>query len=275
VICHNTVSGFRDCISTLEGRYAVDQQCIDIYHNDIYAGSDDGIEADFTMGNCRVYRNRLTNCFIGLSSQPGLGGPTYFVRNVMYNIIGAAYKLYRNSVGDVVLHNTVVKTGDAAACPAGAVWSQAYFRNNLAVGGGTVGKYGAYGNGQGLAASFPAADATCDFDHNGYGVIGRPFQGNIGGKVFDSLESLRRNTPEKHGVQVDLRVFAAPVLLPDPPVREYLPPDLRLRPGSAAVDAGQPIANINDSYAGAAPDLGAYELGQRLPVYGPRNPPPP
>ena len=58
-------------------------------------------------------RNRITNCFMGISSQPSLGGPTYFVRNVMYNVVLHAFKLHRGSVGDVGLHNTVVKNGDA------------------------------------------------------------------------------------------------------------------------------------------------------------------
>ncbi len=64
------------------------------------------------MGNARIMRNRITNCFIGLSSQPGLGGPTYFIRNVMYNLINTPFKLARGSQGDIVLHNTVVKVGD-------------------------------------------------------------------------------------------------------------------------------------------------------------------
>ena len=46
--------------------------------------------------------------------------------------------------------------------------------------------------------------------------------------------------------------------------------DFRLKPGSKAVDAGLRLANINDDFTGQAPDLGAYEVGKPLPVYGPR-----
>jgi len=46
--------------------------------------------------------------------------------------------------------------------------------------------------------------------------------------------------------------------------------DLRLKEGSAAVDAGEVLPNINDGFAGKVPDLGAYELGADLPPYGPR-----
>jgi hypothetical protein len=47
--------------------------------------------------------------------------------------------------------------------------------------------------------------------------------------------------------------------------------DFRLRPGSAAVDRGAFIANVTDDYTGNAPDLGALELGQPVPHYGPRS----
>ena len=60
------------------------------------------------------------------------------------------------------------------------------------------------------------------------------------------------------------------VEFPDPAVPERPVPDLRIRAGSAAVDAGVALLNINDQYRGKAPDLGAYEEGQALPIYGPR-----
>jgi hypothetical protein len=47
--------------------------------------------------------------------------------------------------------------------------------------------------------------------------------------------------------------------------------DFRLHPNSAGVDAGCILPNINDDFAGKAPDLGALEVGQPLPVYGPRT----
>jgi len=107
VISYNKVSNFRDCISFMEDQHAVPQLCNDVYSNDINTATDNGIEADFCFSNCRIMRNRLTNCFVGLSSQPGLGGPNYFIRNVMYNTIHLSFKLQRYSVGDVMLHNTI------------------------------------------------------------------------------------------------------------------------------------------------------------------------
>jgi len=60
------------------------------------------------------------------------------------------------------------------------------------------------------------------------------------------------------------------VSFPYPPFPEREIMDLRLKKGSKAIDAGVYIPNINDGYSGAAPDCGAYELGQDLPHYGPR-----
>ena len=57
--------------------------------------------------------------------------------------------------------------------------------------------------------------------------------------------------------------------------RQPFPPkaavDLQLAPEGAAIDKGAALASINDGFTGAAPDLGAYELGVAPPVYGPRT----
>jgi hypothetical protein len=47
--------------------------------------------------------------------------------------------------------------------------------------------------------------------------------------------------------------------------------DLRLRPDAKAVDRGVRLPNINDDLTGQAPDLGAHEVGQARPQYGPRR----
>jgi hypothetical protein len=262
VICYNRVSGFRDCISTMEESHAVQQTSIDIYNNDIYRGVDDGIEADFCFVNCRIFRNRLTNCYVGLSSQPGLGGPNYFVRNVMYNVIHAAFKLKRFSQGDVVLHNTVVKVGTGLG--GNSAMDHAYFRNNLAFGGPTGGiNWGDYGAGNPYAADIIAPGAHSSFDYDAVGVVGVSYEAQIGERRFSEVE--------RNGLE-ELR-FADTFVeadFPDPPLPERNPADLRLKRNAKVIDAGLHIPNINDDYSGKAPDCGAYEFGQDLPHYGPR-----
>ena len=271
VICYNRVSGYRDCISTMEDLWVYDQMCIDIYNNDISEGPDDGIEADFAMNNCRIMHNRITNCGMGLSSQPGLGGPVYFIRNVMYNISMAPFKLERRSYGNLFLHNTVVKSGDGLFEHHG---QNAFFRtwwfNNLCIGGSGGGKRGRYSGGEGLAVALPGYNATCKFDYNAVGTVNTPFAGLVGDQRFESIEGMHRLTGGGHCVQVNMDVFAADIAFPDPVFPERPPQDLRIATGSPAADAALLLPNINDGFTGQAPDIGAYEIGKPLPRYGPR-----
>jgi cysteine-rich repeat protein len=272
VICHNQVAGFRDAISTLEGSEAKNQQSVDICNNDIDTGADDAIEADFTMGNVRVMRNLIRNSFVGISGQPTLGGPLYAIRNVMQNIVYSPFKLHRGSVGDVALHNTVIKCGDAFAVYAGVPWSQAFFRNNLFIGGVGGRSWGGFDNGKGDVLQLPDAQPSCSFDYDGFASVGTgTFAGRIGATRFANLNALKSSTTEAHAVQVDVSIFASAVSFPsNGPFPAQASVDLRLAPGTAAVDVGVALANVNTGFAGVAPDLGAYEVGSNLPVYGPR-----
>ena len=265
VIEHNRVKGFRDCISTIEDGGAVDQYSIDIAYNDLSECADDGIEADFCAHDCRIVGNRLTNVFMGISSQPGLGGPTWFIRNVMFNAMLSPFKLQRGSVGDVGLHNTIVKRGDAFGIFTTDVFSRQYFRNNLFL-GGPGGTYNTYDIGTGKVISLDAADPTVDLDYDGYG--GTSFSGRIGAARFANLGELRAMTTEKHAVELTAAAFATPPTIPASPFPAQPPPDLRPAPGGAAIDVGVVLPGF--AYAGTAPDLGAYEAGAPLPVYGPR-----
>ena len=264
VIEFNRVTGFRDCISTMEDQYAHNQYSIDILNNDIYTGADDGIEADFCFHNCRVMRNRITNSFVGVSSQPGLGGPTYFIRNAMYNLTYVPFKLHRYSKGDVILHNTTVKVGDGMACFSGVPFDFSYFRNNLSIGGppGDI-KWGGYGGGTGMAANMTTPGPNTSFDYDAVGTLQSPFSARIGRRDFFEVEP--------HGIRVDMSVFAQPIVFPNPPLPEREPADLRPHAMSKVVDAGLRIPNVNDNARGGGPDIGAYEAGDPLPVYGPRK----
>ncbi len=80
---------------------------------------------------------------------------------------------------------------------------------------------------------------------------------------------------DRHSVLVDYDVFVnVPKLDRDPKTVQRLYKfkdyDFRLKPGSAAIDKGVVIPNVNDGFTGTAPDLGALEAGQPLPTYGPR-----
>jgi Bacterial Ig domain/Right handed beta helix region len=274
VVRNNRVRAFRDGLSFMEGAgEAPDQLSIDLIENDISECSDDGIEADYSAHNVRVLRNRLTNCFMGISCQPSLGGPTYLVRNVLYNVVYEAFKLHNGTYGDVLLNNTVVKSGDAFAVASGATIARTFARNNLLL-GGPGHTWNGYDSGTGRVMQLYDLDVgTVSLDYNGYGSTAAFFTGKFGPTiVFDGLTQLHSMTTEAHAVQVGLNVFAATIPYPAAAMTAFTAPDLRLAAASAAVDAGVPIPGITDGYAGSAPDLGAYELGKSVPAYGVRSP---
>lgn len=269
-IVNNRVSGFRDNISLLEESEAVDQFSIEILNNDLSFAADDAIESDYCYHNCRVMNNRITNAFVGVSSQPSLGGPTYMVRNSLYNIVFNAFKLNNNSYGNVLLHNTVVKSGDALGIYADAVVGDLFTRNNLFIGGPGVTTAG-YSSGLGKVMSvLDLQVATADMNYDAMGSMLGTFNGRFGSTAFNSMADMRNLTTEKNGVQADMAVFLSNVTLPTAPMTAYTIPDLRVRSGAAVEDAGAILPNITDGFIGRAPDLGAYEAGSALRVVGPR-----
>jgi hypothetical protein len=271
VIMNNRVSGFRDNISLLEGSEGVDQYSIDIMANDLSVAADDAIEADYCMHNCRMIGNRITNAFVGISSQPSLGGPTYMVRNTMYNIAFDSFKLNNGSYGNVLLHNTVVKGGDAFGVYSGAPVGYLFSRNNLFI-GGPGGTYAGFSNGTGNVLALADLDeATADLNYDALGSTTGQITGRFGRTVFSGLDQERQLTTEKNAVQVDLSVFAQTVALPQAAMNTFTAPDLRLKPNSAAENTGAVIPNVNDGFTGSAPDAGAYETGAPLRVVGPRS----
>lgn len=270
VVMNNRVRGFRDGISTTELSEASRQYSIDILNNDISETADDAIEADYCFHNCRVMRNRITNTFTGLSSQPGLGGPTWFIRNVVYNAAYVAFKLYNGSYGDVLLHNTVVKNGDAFSSFPGVPIYSLTSRNNLFI-GGAAGTWGGYSSGTGRVVNLADLDsASASIDYDALGSTLGTFNSWVGSLKLSTLAALRAQTTERHAVQVGLDAFAASITFPAAAMTAFAAPDLRLRAGGGAIDVGQVLPGLNDGYSGNAPDAGAYEYGAALPVYGPR-----
>lgn len=272
VIAFNRVSGFRDCISLMEDLWVYDQVCIDIYNNDIHNGPDDAIEADFAMHNCRILRNRITNCGMGLSAQPGLGGPNYFIRNVMYNTAMAPYKLERKSYGSIFLHNTSIQSGDGLKEHHG---QDEYFRtvwlNNIAVGGAGGGPRGRYSSGPGLAVALPGFNSTCTLDYNAVGTHGTPFAGLLGSEKFETIEGLNKLSGGQN-VRIGMDSFRSGVEFPEGTFPEREPQDLTPSAASPVVGAAMLLPNVNDRFSGKGPDIGAVELGAEPEHYGPRPP---
>jgi len=250
---------------------------VDFYNNDITNVDDNCIEADGAAHNIRILRNRCFNqAHRALSVQPGFGGPVYFIRNVVYHAPeGGATKFTATSAGIVMYHNTLLAPVRWMLTPV----SNIHFRNNLILGRSEVPELFTVETSTNYSSSDfngfrPNEDAEFSFQWNSppFGVAAR-YTGDREKRSFRTLEEFRRVTgQEQHSVLVDYDVFQKAEAPDADPRKLYSPSDFdfRLRPGSAAVDAGTRLANINDQFTGKAPDLGAYETGLALPHYGPR-----
>ncbi len=111
------------------------------------------------------------------------------------------------------------------------------------------------------------------FDYNGYFPDGG-FTMNVpsyGGYMrFPNFAALQQAGLEPHGLLLDPAIFAGGLAAPESYKVTLDPPDASLDPASNAVDREAVLPNINDAFTGAAPDLGALEMGCPAPVYGPR-----
>jgi hypothetical protein len=271
VVAYNRLMNLADGIhGTEHGRLSAS----DIYGNDINVATDDGIEADNADTNVRVFRNRITNAFSGISAQPSNGGPLYLFRNAIHNVVYSPFKLHNDTSGLLIFHNTSSKAGIPFLIdPGGETVSDVITRNNLFLGTGSPALFSS------------GRMIRCGFDADGYGWpgAGGPLQALVSGfaqwngQVYLSPDSAKRGgllywargaipVPEAGTLANGLR----------PPTNTGVPlsseeTDFRLANDSRAVDAGVPLPNFNDGFRGRAPDLGCCELGEALPHYGPRQ----
>ena len=259
VICYNRISGFGDGVDTFSNYPCA---AIDIYGNDISECTDDGIEMDYSEHNTRCFDNRLTNVFQGISIQPIHGGPVYVFRNAMYNVTSATFKMHNKPSGGVFYHNTSVKAGMPLVLWTHEQVTNCITRNNLFI--GTEGNY---------AYESTAPMKRCDFDYDGFGARWKQFMKFDRVRYKTMADARKRARAYRNAVRIDpAKVFASGIKPPSDAKTKFdiRINDLRIKAGSAAIDAGVKLHNINDSFAGEAPDLGAYELGAKPPHYGPR-----
>jgi hypothetical protein len=300
VVAHNYVADFHDGIDTemygqpdgshpLEGptyppREYWDRRptAIDIYNNYITNMHDNSIEMDGSMHNIRVMRNMLINSASHpMSTQPSVGGPIYFIRNIAYHAPGGSTRVTGGSPGVFFYNNTILTETNAGSS------ANVHWRNNLMLG-------------QNVQPAIFSVNTNTNYsssDYNGFRPNGSEasFQWNsppwdvvaVGGdgssaaklesRTFPTLAAYAQATKQdQHSVLVDYDIFVNVPKLDAKDLatvqRVYRAEDLdfRLKPRSAAVDRGMRLPNITDRFNGTAPDLGALEAGEPLPIYGPR-----
>jgi hypothetical protein len=301
VVAHNYVADFHDGIDTEmygmpDGSHPIDgphyppredwdrrPTAIDIVGNYITNAHDNSIEMDGSMHNIRLMRNMLINSASHpISTQPSVGGPIYWIRNIAYHAPGGSTRLTAGSAG-VFYYNNTILTETSAGSSANVHW-----RNNLML----------PENAAPAIFSINTFTNYSSSDYNGFGLKSgaQPaFQWNsppwavaavdasatstptLEQRKYSTLDEYARETKQdQHSVVLDYDVFVnvprldAKDLLRVQRLYQASDLDFRLKPGSAAVDRGTVLPNVTDGFTGQAPDLGALEVGQPTPIYGPR-----
>lgn len=263
-VANNTLSGFGDALG-LHKRTDAPNIGIEFHHNLVLWGGDDGIEMDFSTRNVSAHDNLLANTNNGISLQPVWGGPAYAFDNVLINQANRPFKLNNDPTGFKILNNTSINH-DVGFKQYSGMATNFEVLNNLFLGGSTTN-----------ALDFTTKVGMAVFDHNGWNIDARftlPSLLDGGGvRVGDFASWQASGVQGAHDVLLNGNPFAAYDFgtAPHETFRDAALVHVGLRPESAAVDAGIHIPNITDGYSGAAPDLGARELGSADEVYGARS----
>lgn len=297
VVCHNYVTGFLDGIGALLQTMEPDfmPHSLDIYNNVVSNINDNALQLNDYSHNVRVMRNVLINgAHIPLNVYPTVpmgGGPTYFIRNIVYHFPERGVtKFYGNSAGIVLYHNSFFAemTIGQPSVMTGA--SNVHLRNNLVLGENpkiqsnllpadfrgifsmntytnyTTSDFNGYRPNEGYEMQFvwssPAFGVAVDYVN--------PRQV----RPFRTLQELCSATGQEcNGILVDYGMFenvTKPDMIDPTRIYNFEDFDFRLKPNAVAVDKGILLPNINDDFNGQAPDLGALEYGKPMPIYGPR-----
>ncbi|HXB68647.1 MAG TPA: hypothetical protein VNY05_10405 [Candidatus Acidoferrales bacterium] len=266
---------------------------IDYYNNYMTNFHDNAFEIDGSMHNVRVMRNMMLNSASHpFCNQPAIGGPIYWIRNIAYHAPGGSTRMTNGAPG-VLFYNNTILTETSAGSSANVHW-----RNNLMLGENSApaifsvntntnyssSDYNGFRPNPGAEFSFlwNSPPFQIPADYSGL-LLNSPGRGApvanraLEVRRFATLAEYSRAThQDQHSVTVDYDIFVNVPRLDAQDLKKVQSLykaedfDFRLKPGSAAVDRGVVLPNITDGFAGRAPDLGALELGQSPPHYGPR-----
>jgi hypothetical protein len=262
---HGTFNGIAPCGSAMPPSGVTNET--DVYENVLYQHTDDAFEPEGYCANLRFWGNRIQDVHMAFAVAPAAPGPLYLVRNVAWRIgntrtsqvdgyTASALKInsgYATAVGPLlVYHNTFLT--DAPSTDAVALLNPGYStfiraRNNVIAGTryaiDKVNPVAWSGDGDDLY--------TTDASRLVWWM----------GKRYDTLAAFRAATAQ------ELNGISAPPRLAAPASGDFTP-----QAGSSLVDAGVALPGINDSYAGARPDIGAVEWTGPPPALSFRTLPP-
>ncbi len=245
---HDYFDGFTTCPSDDNGGSTNET---DVYENLIYRAGDDGLSADGTCSNVRIWGNTFHDVLVGISFAPIYQGPIYALRNVIYrtgvgnnNYSGMPFKFnngYDQSGPMYLFHNTAdaaLPDNDGFDIRSPGTWKIIVARNNIWA-----------GTDYALNNANPTQPLDLDYDDLYTTLPGElAWWAGLPDTHLNTLDELRAKTgQELHGFNV-LPGFA-----------NASTSDYTLAASSTLIDKGVYLPGINTGYVGTAPDIGAFE----------------
>lgn len=236
----------------------------DIFGNEIFDVSDDGIEPDYGYANNRIWANRISNAYHnGISFQPMNGAPWYIFRNQVAAPVESALKFRSPVDRALIAHNTFVGWSGVQSYGSEALLA-VQSNNNLWI--SMTDSY-VWENGSG-----GLRDWRTNLDYDGFDWGTNEYAIKWGTRYTDlSSFSAATGGLEQHGIRINKDSCFTSIDIPSPPPASMPFQYFSLKPDCNAVDHGIVLPNINDDFLGLGPDLGAYEFDASLPHYGPRS----
>lgn len=257
VVAYNSISHVADGISYPH------KNC-DIYGNEIFDTSDDGIELDYGYANNRCWQNRISNPKNnGISFQPVNGAPWYVLRNQVAAPLENAIK-FRDADRAIIAHNTLVGWSGVVASGSNYL-TRVQSNNNLWI--SVQDRYfWEYGSDDGFQPFW-----RLNLDYDGFDWGNYVYAVKWKGVRYNTLNDFISATGlELNGIQVDRNSCFTSFNVVQPPASMPFQ-HMTLTEQCNARNRGVVLPGINDDYTGTAPDLGAYEFGTELPHFGVRG----
>jgi len=223
---------------------------MDFNDNTVFSVNDDCIETDGSGINNRIYQNRFRKFLTGVSVAPAATGPTYIFRNLFtgwenhsgYDGYPVKFNVNSSLTIDWVYlyHNTCftdVANQDGFLFKQYSNWNNVISRNNIYAG-------------TNYALDSWSTQNPVDFDYDNLFTMHSGRLVSWAGTGYTTAAAFSAATAqEAHGLNY------APGFV------NVTNNDFTLADSSRLIDKAMLIPGINDSFAGAAPDLGCCEHG--------------
>ena len=223
----------------------------DIYGNKLSHAWDDGIESEGANENVRIWNNYIDRTAIGVATTATSIGPAYVFRNVW----NRAQMLAKASSLDVDDRQPFFKAGSDASLGYG----RRYFFHNTMLQATQAGLVNGLGGGFGMGGTGSTQLIQNTISKNNIYHLWKPGRTAF----YQSATSSSSQNDMFNGSIGDMGMTGGINATPTYAAGNGWTSEgnglYALAAGSAGYDAGVRIANFNDAFAGAAPDVGAHE----------------